>query len=273
VECFRRLLLASVIGIASEDSALAPVLGFLLCLVFLHLFCKRPFKGDVDCTLGIVLTYSLAFIFLGALLIKVDAQPNGELERRIFEVVLIFLLLMGPGLVIYTFLQSFCMKRLQCCKKQAMIPGQPRGHTRYIEMLQPRIQASLVRSQNNTRVNTRLPRTGIEINTKAFDFGPRTSNSGVQQLSVSNPMSTIEAGIELNEITEESSPEIMDEGGIELENIEENSEIEHHLSVSSLMTTTENGIELKEFKEESSKETMDECGIELDESQGKYAVI
>lgn len=168
MECFRRLLLASVIGVASEDSALAPVLGFLLCLVFLHLFCKRPFKGDVDCTLGIVLTYSLAFIFLGALLIKVDAQPNGELEHRIFEVVLIFLLLMGPGLIIYTFLRSFCVKRRKRCKKQTMASGQPRGPTKYIEMVQPRRQVSLVRSQNNSRANTRLPRTGLEINTKAF---------------------------------------------------------------------------------------------------------
>jgi hypothetical protein len=106
VECFRRLLLASVIGIASEDSALAPVIGFLICLAFLHLFCKRPFKEEDDSSLGIVLTYALSFIFFSALLIKVDAQPQGDLERRLFGFVLLFLLIMGPGIIIINLFSS-----------------------------------------------------------------------------------------------------------------------------------------------------------------------
>ena len=205
VDCFRRLLLASVIGIASEDSASAPVLGFLLCLVFLHLFCKRPFNKDEDSTLGIVLTYSLAFIFLGALLIKVNARPNGELERRIFEIVQIFLLVMGPGLIIVTFVRPFCMKRLKCCKKQTTNSGQLSVRGKRIEILRPRRQASLVRSQNVPRVNTRLPRTGVDSNAIVVDNHPHTSNSGIMQRGVSNPMSTVEDGIELKEIKEEVS--------------------------------------------------------------------
>ena len=124
MECFRRLLLASIIGIASEDSALAPVIGFLLCLAFLHLFSKRPYKKYYDSTLGIVLSYSLAFMFLSALLIKVNAQPYGTLERRIFGAVLIILLLMGPGIIIFTVVRSFLIKRVKCFKKQAVPPEQ-----------------------------------------------------------------------------------------------------------------------------------------------------
>ena len=95
-----------MIGIASEDSALAPVIGFLICLAFLHLFCKRPFKEEEDSSLGIVLTYSLAFIFLSALMIKVDALPQGDLERRLFGFVLVFLLIMGPGIIIINLFSS-----------------------------------------------------------------------------------------------------------------------------------------------------------------------
>ena len=204
-ECFRRLLLAPVIGIASGDSALAPVLGFLLCLLFRRLFSKRPFKKDDNSTLGIVKTYALSFIFLGALLIKVDAQPNGELERRIFEIVLVLLLVIGPGLIVINFLRPFCMKRLKCCKKQTTNSGQLSVRGKRIEILRPRRQASLVRSQNVPRVNTRLPRTGVDSNAIVVDNHPHTSNSGIMQRGVSNPMSTVEDGIELKEIKEEVS--------------------------------------------------------------------
>jgi len=64
-------------GVASGDSNLTQVRGVLLCLDFFHVFSKRPFKLDDDGALSIFLTYPLACIFLGALLIKVDAQPEG----------------------------------------------------------------------------------------------------------------------------------------------------------------------------------------------------
>ena len=105
--------MASVIGIASEDSALAPVIGFLLCLVFLHVFSKRPFKQDDDSSLGIVLTYSLAFIFLSALLIKVNAQPQGDLEDQLFGILLVLLLIVGPGIIILDIVWSFLSSRIQ----------------------------------------------------------------------------------------------------------------------------------------------------------------
>jgi len=105
--------LASIIGIASEDSALAPVIGVLLCLVFLHLFSKRPFKDDDDSSLGIILTYSLSFIFLSALLIKVNAQPQGDLEEQLFGVLLVLLLIVGPGIVVMDMFWSFLSSRIQ----------------------------------------------------------------------------------------------------------------------------------------------------------------
>ena len=120
VECFRRLLLASVIGIASEGSALAPVVGILLCLGFLHVFCRRPFKEEEDSSLGILLTYSLTFIFISALWIKVDQQPEGNIERRLFGFVLVFLLMMGPGVILLNLFTSMLSNFVERRKKQKM---------------------------------------------------------------------------------------------------------------------------------------------------------
>ena len=74
-ECGRRLLLASVIGVVAEDSAAAPTMGLLICFGFLWVFTKlEPFKDDGDSMLGVVLAYSLALLFLAALLLKVNAH-------------------------------------------------------------------------------------------------------------------------------------------------------------------------------------------------------
>ena len=189
MECFRRLLLASVIGVASRDSALAPVLGFLLCLLFLHLFSKRPFKKRDNSTLGIVLTYSLAFIFLGALLIKVNAQPNGELERRIFEIVLVFLLLVGPGLILFNILWSFCMKRVKCRKKQAVISRRPKDNPKRVKLFRPRRRASFVMFQDNPIMNSWSPRNGVDSNAETVDAGSQESNLHIILLDPSTLLS------------------------------------------------------------------------------------
>lgn len=219
-ECFRRLLLAPVIGIASGDSALAPVLGFLLCLLFRRLFSKRPFKKDDNSTLGIVKTYALSFIFLGALLIKVDAQPNGELERRIFEIVLVLLLVIGPGLIVINFLRPFCMKRAVCYKKQTMVPGQLSGRAKRTEMLRPRRQASLVRSKEYPSVAARLPRTGVGSGAINLGFS-NSRESGIMRHGASNPMTTLDNGIELKEIKEMPPGENFVEDGTDLGDIKD----------------------------------------------------
>jgi hypothetical protein len=223
VECFRRLLLASIIGIASGDSALAPVIGFLLCLAFIHLFSKRPYKKDEDSTLGIVLTYSLAHIFLGALLIKVNAQPNGKLERSVFENVLIFLLLMGPGLIVMNTLRSILTKCVNRCKKRCT-SERITDDIKKNEVRRPRRkQVSLVRP----RTKSRLPDSGvIECARNDWVTNPIAAEiegePASRELQEQRPtLSVAEDGIELKEIKEELSKDTAIKRGFELIGIKE----------------------------------------------------
>ena len=49
LECVRRLFLASIVGIVSEDSAASPVLGILIGLIFIHVFTElKPFQSIKD---------------------------------------------------------------------------------------------------------------------------------------------------------------------------------------------------------------------------------
>jgi len=274
VECFRRLLLASVIGIASDDSALAPVIGVLLCLAFLHLFSKRPFKEEDNSTLGIVLTYALAFIFLGALLIKVNAQPNGELESKVFELVLIFLLLMGPGIIIVNLLQSTLMKRFRCCKKQA-VSEEHAAHRSSIELLWPRRKSSLVKGLD-FRTSTLLPDAFTDGRTVSLHGGRHTDTLDVMiaELTLSRRTSK-EDRVELNEINERFSRKTVVEDGVELNAInerlsrrtvvEDGVELNEIAEEFSLRSVVEDGVELNENDEELSRKTVVEDGVELNE--------
>jgi len=120
--------LASVIGIASADSALAPVLGILLSLVFVHVFSFQPFKENGDNTLSIVLTYSLTFIFLGALLVKVAAVPESGFEQVVFGYTLVFVLSLGPALILfesaYTIGKSFLRLRKKAILSETPVVSQ-----------------------------------------------------------------------------------------------------------------------------------------------------
>jgi hypothetical protein len=81
LECIRRLLLASVIGIVASDSAASAVLGILISQFFLAIFLKlKPFKDVDDSWLATVLSYSLTLFFLAALMIKVceDIKSKNE---------------------------------------------------------------------------------------------------------------------------------------------------------------------------------------------------
>jgi hypothetical protein len=63
IECVRRLSLASVVGLADEDSTISPIVGVLLSLVFIAVFSEfRPFKAEDDCTLGVILSYSITLV-------------------------------------------------------------------------------------------------------------------------------------------------------------------------------------------------------------------
>ena len=57
LECVRRLLLAAIIGIVSEDAAAAPVMGILVSLAFVVVFTNlKPYKEKNISTLGIILS-------------------------------------------------------------------------------------------------------------------------------------------------------------------------------------------------------------------------
>lgn len=65
IECVRRLLLASVVGLAADDSAAGAVMGLLLSLFFILVFSElRPFKAEDDFMLGIMFSYSLTLVSL-----------------------------------------------------------------------------------------------------------------------------------------------------------------------------------------------------------------
>jgi hypothetical protein len=99
VECFRRLLLASVIGIiASEKSSASSLLGLLISSLFIYVFSKQePFNIPDDNDLSVVLSYSLMLMFLAALLIKVSVVQDNSRDQQVFGVVLIVVFLAGPA--------------------------------------------------------------------------------------------------------------------------------------------------------------------------------
>mmetsp|Transcript_57436 Transcript_57436/g.113194 ORF Transcript_57436/g.113194 Transcript_57436/m.113194 type:complete len:737 (-) Transcript_57436:21-2231(-) len=101
VECARRLLLTSIIGIVAPDSAVAPVLGLLIAIVFVVLFAEtKPFKNENDNWLAVTLSFSLSLFFLAALMIKADLTSDDQDDQRFFGWVLTAILTGGPLLVV-----------------------------------------------------------------------------------------------------------------------------------------------------------------------------
>ena len=98
LECIRRLCLASAIGMVGGDSAAGPVIGLILSLIFLGVFVRLvPYKENDDSQIGVILSYSLAFIFIAALLIKVDAAANdSESDQEAFGILLGIVMFSGP---------------------------------------------------------------------------------------------------------------------------------------------------------------------------------
>jgi len=102
VECFRRLSLASVIGIVAADSAASPIIGVCISLAFNHVFTSlEPFKVQENNDFSIVLSNSLTLFFLAALMIKTDSMGDDKADQRIFGWLLIIVLCMGPAATSY----------------------------------------------------------------------------------------------------------------------------------------------------------------------------
>ena len=117
-ECCRRLILSSVIGLVDADSPAAPTLGLILSMAFTQVFNMQPYKDPTDNFLGIMLAYCLAFLFLGALMIKVDATFNNDSDsdQDLFSYILIVLLLAGPTAA---FVMLASIVRLIFCPEKA----------------------------------------------------------------------------------------------------------------------------------------------------------
>ena len=103
IESFRRLILASVIGVvASEKSAASSILGFLFSSLFVYIFSKQePFNFPEDNNLCVVLSYSLMFMFLGALLIKISVVQESSHDQQVFGIILIVIFLAGPASLMF----------------------------------------------------------------------------------------------------------------------------------------------------------------------------
>jgi len=103
VECLRRLLLAAIIGIISENSGLAAIVAFVICIAFNFVFVKmKPFKDPDDSFLAIMLTYSLSLLFLAAIMLNVEIGAESGFNQQVFGVLLVIIILMGPiGIILY----------------------------------------------------------------------------------------------------------------------------------------------------------------------------
>lgn len=72
VDCFRRLTLASIIGLLPTNSVASPTIAVILSLGFNFMFVHyKPYKTDADSRLAVTLSHSLTLIFFSAFLIKV----------------------------------------------------------------------------------------------------------------------------------------------------------------------------------------------------------
>ena len=113
LECVRRLMLASVIGMLPADGVVAPTLGILLCFVFLYVFIDfRPYRNADDSNLGVILQYSITLLFLAGLLTKVNVTTSmTPSEAAIFGYVLMVILLLGPFMSLADFLKSLLLRR------------------------------------------------------------------------------------------------------------------------------------------------------------------
>ena len=111
LECVRRLVLASVVGMLPEDGVVAPTLGILLCFMFLYIFIDfRPYRDPDNSDLGVILQYSITLFFLAGLLAKVTTDQTPS-EAVIFGYALMVIMALGPGMIMGNTLMSLVMRR------------------------------------------------------------------------------------------------------------------------------------------------------------------
>jgi hypothetical protein len=139
VECIRRLLLASVVGIVSPGTPANAVVGLLICLVFLFVFIKfAPFVDSYDNITGVILAYSLTLLFLAALMEKVNATSQDRSDQRIYGICLIIILAWGPASILCQWCVSLCrhfrVKKARCQEKPPrQSPDRTRKHVSFYQ--------------------------------------------------------------------------------------------------------------------------------------------
>ena len=115
LECIRKILLGSIIGIVSASAAAAPVMGLLLSIGFFGVYMRcRPFKVASDSNLAEVLGCSLCLFFTAALMIKVNATSDDEDDQEVFGLLLIGVLAAGPVLSATRFWNWFQGREEEC---------------------------------------------------------------------------------------------------------------------------------------------------------------
>jgi hypothetical protein len=101
VECARRLILASVIGILPNSAASAPVTGIIVCQLFNYISVQyKPFKKDDDNNLNIVLSNSLSLIFLATLIIGASTISLENTSQQVFGSILLIVVFFGPFIMV-----------------------------------------------------------------------------------------------------------------------------------------------------------------------------
>jgi len=165
VDCVRRLLLASLIGIAPPESAVSPSLGVMFSIAFAYVYVSlRPYKNKRDNELEITLTYSLLLMFFEALLLKVDASADSESSLQLFGTLLTFIFLLGPALVFARLMWTFVGSNVPPASwSEEPKQGAEQGSVE-IEM------ASLVASQQGAQIAPTMyvpPRMGVAASTKS----------------------------------------------------------------------------------------------------------
>ena len=113
VECVRKLLLASIVGIVPE--LFAPVTGLIISSLFIYVFTFRPFEEKDLNSLGIVLQYALMLIYTASLVTKADMSGQSKEDQAAFGVLLVLIVMVGPVFIVFQ--TTHGIANYLCCRK------------------------------------------------------------------------------------------------------------------------------------------------------------
>ena len=101
LECSRRLLLTAVLGIISVASIAAPTMGVVISMLYMYCFIRfQPFVLQGNNALSVLLQYSTAFFYLGAIMAKMDLSDESSRDKQTFDALLMVVIISGPALIL-----------------------------------------------------------------------------------------------------------------------------------------------------------------------------